>query len=58
MFGAIWINASPADYVSQVKNIEDFEKGGGFRITKKISDPPKLEDFALLELPDDPRWTV
>ena len=53
VFGAIWINASPAEYVRRVKNIEDFEKGGGFRITKKISDPPQLEDFAQLDLPDD-----
>lgn len=53
VFGAIWINALPAEYVRRVKNIEDFEKGGGFRITKKISDPPRLEDFAQLELPED-----
>ena len=53
VFGAIWINASPAEYVRRVKNIEDFEKGGAFRITKKVSDPPKLEDFAQLELPED-----
>ena len=53
VFGAIWINASPTEYVRRVKNIEDFEKGGGFRITKKISDPPRLEDFAQLELPEE-----
>jgi hypothetical protein len=53
VFGAIWIDASPAEYVRRVKNIEDFEKGGGFRITKKISDPPRLEDFGQLELPED-----
>jgi hypothetical protein len=51
VFGAIWIDASPAEYVERVKNIEEFEKGSAFRITKKISDPPKLEDFAELELP-------
>lgn len=53
VFGAVWVNASPAEYVRRVTNIEDFEKGGGFRVTKKISDPPKLEDFAQLELPAD-----
>jgi hypothetical protein len=53
VFGAIWINASPTEYVRRVKNIEDFEKGGGFRITKTISDPPRLEDFAQLQLPED-----
>jgi hypothetical protein len=53
VFGAIWINAPAAEYVRRVKNIEDFEKGGGFRITKKISDPPRLQDFAQLKLPAD-----
>lgn len=53
VFGAIWVDAPPAEYVRRVKNIEDFEKGGGFRITKKISDPPRLEDFARLELPEE-----
>ncbi len=53
VFGAIWSDASPAEYVRRVKNIEDFEKGAAFRITKKISDPQKLEDFAELELPKD-----
>jgi len=52
VFGAIWINAPAEDYVKRVKNIEDFEKGSGFRITKKISDPATLDDFAQLELPD------
>jgi hypothetical protein len=51
VFGAIWIDASAADYVRRVTNIEDFEKGGGFRITRKISNPPTLDDFAQLELP-------
>jgi len=53
VFGAIWVRASPADYVRRVMDIETFEKGGGFRITKKIGDPPRLEDFAELELPED-----
>lgn len=53
VFGAIWINAAPAEYVKRVQNIEEFEKGGGFRITRKITNPPRLEDFAQLELPDD-----
>jgi hypothetical protein len=53
VFGAIWINASPADYVRQLKDIEGFEKGGGFRVTSKISRPPTLDDFAELQLPDE-----
>ena len=53
VFGAVWIHASPAEYVKQMKDIENFEKGGAFHITKKISDPPKLDDFARLELSDE-----
>ena len=53
VFGAIWINAAPSDYVRRVKDIESLERGGAFRITKRISDPPQLEDFAQLELPQD-----
>jgi hypothetical protein len=34
-----------------VKDIENFERGGGFKITKRISSPPRLEDFAQLQLP-------
>src|SRR5690349_5804042 len=53
VFGAIWINASPRAYVNRVRDIESFEKGGPFRITKKISDPAMLDDFSQLELPAD-----
>jgi hypothetical protein len=53
VFGAVWISASPAAYVRRVKDIENFERGGAFRITKRISDPPRLDDFAQLELPAD-----
>jgi hypothetical protein len=53
VFGAIWIDASPAMYARRVKDIEHFERGGAFRITKRISAPPSLQDFAQLELPAD-----
>ncbi len=36
----------------QVKNIEQFERGGAFRITKRISDPPSADDFAALTISD------
>lgn len=51
VFGAVWINAPQSEYVARVNDIENLEKGGSFRITKKISNPPRLEDFAQLELP-------
>jgi hypothetical protein len=53
VFGAVWINGSRADYVRKVKDIENFERGGAFRVTKRISDPPRLDDFTQLELPAD-----
>jgi hypothetical protein len=53
VFGAIWIGAPASRYVAAVKDIEQFERGQSFRITKRISDPPRLEDFAQLDVPDD-----
>ena len=53
VFGAIWIAAPPSKYVAALKAIEDFEKGGNFIVTKRISEPARLEDFAPLKLPDD-----
>lgn len=53
VFGAVWIDAPQADYVRRVRDIETFERGGAFRITKRISSPPKLEDFAAMRLPAD-----
>jgi len=51
VFGAIWINAPVRRYVEAVKDIENLERGGGFRMTKRISTVPRLEDFAQLRLP-------
>ena len=53
VFGAVWIDAAPVDYVQLIEDIERFERGGRFRITKKISAPPRLDDFALLRLPEE-----
>ena len=52
VLGAVWVNAPAKLYVDQVKDIEQFERGGGFRITKRISTPPVLEDFELLTISD------
>jgi hypothetical protein len=51
VFGAVWVRAPIARYVAAVRDIEQFERGENFPITKKISDPPRLEDFAQLRLP-------
>jgi hypothetical protein len=53
VFGAIWVNAPSTLYVQQVKNIEQFERGGAFRITKRISEPPNADDFAALTISDE-----
>jgi hypothetical protein len=53
VFGAIWINASPHRYVEAVKDIENFERGETFMITKRISASPKVDDFADWQLPKE-----
>jgi hypothetical protein len=53
IFGAVWIAAPVAKYVAALQDIENFEKGEGFRATKKIGEPARPEDFAALTLPDD-----
>lgn len=53
VLGAIWIDAPIQRYVEAVKDIETFESGGGFKMTKRISATPRLEDFEALRLPDE-----
>ena len=53
VFGAVWIDGPARAYVALVRDIERFEQGDAFRVTKRISNPPKLDDFAALEIPDD-----
>jgi hypothetical protein len=53
IFGAVWVNAPMARYLSALKDIESFEKGGNFLVTKRISEPPRVEDFDQLSLPPD-----
>jgi hypothetical protein len=52
VLGAVWINAPVSKYIQAIKDIEHLEHGGGFLVTKRISDPPRLEDFAALQLPE------
>lgn len=53
VFGAVWIKAPMRRYVEAVTDIETFERGGAFKVTKRISMPPRLEDFSALRLPDE-----
>ena len=53
IFGIVWISAPMTRYLDALRNIEQFERGENFMVTKKISTPPRLEDFAALRLPPD-----
>jgi hypothetical protein len=53
VFGAVWVNAPVERYLAAVDDIERFESGPSFRATKKVSSPPRLEDFAKLSLTDE-----
>ena len=53
VFGAVWVDAPASHYVAAVKNIEQFEKGANFRVTRRISSPPRAEDFREMDLPDE-----
>ena len=53
VFGAVWVDAPMRRYVGLVKDIENFERGGRFKVTRRISATPRLEDFAVLRLPDE-----
>ena len=53
VFGAVWIAAPVDRYLAAVRDIERFESGGSFRVTKKISSPPRLDDFAQLTIPKE-----
>ncbi len=52
-FGAVWIKAPISRYVDAIRDIENFEIGGGFKVTKRISRPPRIEDFAAMRFPKD-----
>jgi hypothetical protein len=53
VFGAVWVNAPMHRYVEAITDIEAFERGGGFKMTKRLSTPPRPEDFAAMRLPDE-----
>ena len=50
VFGAVWIDAPVHRYVEAIQDIENFERGGGFKITRRIAAAPSLADFAELRL--------
>jgi hypothetical protein len=53
VFGAVWVDAPIERYLAAVRDVERFESGDAFKVTKKLSAPPRIEDFARLSLPND-----
>jgi hypothetical protein len=50
VLGAIWINAPVRRYVEAVQDIAVFERGRSFRVTRRLSSPPRIEDFSDVRL--------
>jgi hypothetical protein len=46
-------DASAHRYIEALKDIENFERGETFMITKRIGAPPKVDDFADWRLPQE-----
>ena len=53
ILGAARIRATTEFFLRMYRDIERFETGWG--VTKKLSDPPKIEDFEALEIPEEDR---
>jgi hypothetical protein len=51
ILGTARIRATTEFFLRMYRDIERFETGWG--VTKKLSDPPKLEDFETLQIPDE-----
>lgn len=52
VLGAVWIAAPIRRYVDAVNDIERLKSGRGFKVVKRISDPPAPSDFSDFRLPD------
>jgi hypothetical protein len=53
VFGAVWIDATPAAYVAAISDIERFERGDAIHGTKRIGDPASASDFAAMAMTDE-----
>ena len=51
VFGVVYVAAPTARFVDRFRDIERFEKGPGIPQIGRFSNPPRLEDLALLTLP-------
>ncbi len=53
VFGAIYINASPENYLKLMQNLHSFRNSRYYLGLRQISTPPKLSDFEGFVLEDD-----
>jgi hypothetical protein len=53
VFGAVWIDATPAAYVTAISDIERFERGDAIHVTKRIGDPAAASDFTAMSMTDE-----
>lgn len=51
--GAVWIDAPVESFIERYEDIERFESGEGVIDVKKLSTPPRLDDFSRLTFPDE-----
>jgi hypothetical protein len=51
--GAVHVSAPAERMVALLQDVERLESGEGFIKTRRLSDPPRLEDFKDLELPPE-----
>jgi hypothetical protein len=49
--GAVLVHATAARLVALLQDVERLESGSGFIRTRRLRDPPRLSDFAGLQLP-------
>ena len=49
--GMVYIDVPAEHFIDRFRDIEQFESGPGTPLIGRFSDPPKLEDLALLTLP-------
>lgn len=53
VFGAIYINASPEDYLKIVRNLDYLRNSRNYLAVREIGTPPKLADFEGFVLEDE-----
>ncbi len=52
VFGIVRVEASTDLYLEKYQDIENFEKGKGVPRIKKMSDPPRVDDFTKMRIPE------